>query len=118
MRHACPWRRKMSATSSFGCDIAGASVRRHVQEFEWALDLPDQVDGNAGIAHGRLDVPMSEQVLDDANVDTLFEQMGRKTVSQRVDGDRFAQVRGFGGSPAGQLQRALGHRPRWIAAGK
>jgi len=52
-----------------------------------ALDLPDQVDGNAGRAHGRLDVPMSKQVLDDANVDTLFEQMGRKTVSQRVDGD-------------------------------
>ena len=108
-RQAAPWLRKISATSSFGRDIAGASVRRcrcQVQVFERALDLPDQVDSSAGIAHGSLDVPMSEQVLDDANVDTLFEQMGRKTVSQRVDGDRFAQAGGFGGAPAGQLQRA------------
>lgn len=53
-----------------------ASVRRcrcQVQLFERALDLPDEVDGNVGIARGRLDVPMSEQVLDDANVDALFK---------------------------------------------
>ena len=53
-----------------------ASVRRcrcQVQLVERALDLPDEVDGNAGIARGRLDVPMSEQVLDDANVDALFK---------------------------------------------
>ena len=52
------------------------SVRRcrcQVQVFERALDLPDQVDSNAGIARGRLDVPMPEQVLDDANVDALFK---------------------------------------------
>jgi len=100
------------------CRRVSPALSLQVQVVERALDLPDQVDGNAGIAHGRLDVPMSKQVLDDANVDTLFEQMGRKTVSQRVDGDRFAQARGFGGAPAGQLQRALGHRPRWIATGK
>src|SRR4249919_1314090 len=67
-RQAAPWRRKISATSSFERDIAGASVRRcrcHVQEFERALYLPDQVGGNAGVAHGRLDVPMPERVLDD-----------------------------------------------------
>jgi hypothetical protein len=29
-------------------------------------------------------VPVPEQVLDHTNVDTLFEQMGRKTVSQSV----------------------------------
>src|SRR2546430_14920762 len=69
---AAPWRRKISATSSFGRDTAGASIRRcrcHVQEFERALNLPDHVDRNARIAHGRLDVPMAEQVLDHANVD-------------------------------------------------
>jgi hypothetical protein len=47
--------------------------RCQVQLFERALDLPDEVDGNVGIARGRLDVPMSEQVLDDANVDALFK---------------------------------------------
>ena len=43
--------------------------RRQVQVFERALDLPDQVDGHAGIAGGRLDMPVSEQVLDHPNVD-------------------------------------------------
>src|SRR6516164_9411568 len=73
-RQAAPWRRKTSATSSFGRDIAGCRRGRYqVQVFERALDLPDQVDGNAGIARGRLDVPM--QVLDDANV--LFAPRAR-----------------------------------------
>jgi hypothetical protein len=65
------WRWKTSATSSFGWDTAGASIRRcprHAQEFERAPNLPDQVDRNPRIAHGRLDVPMPEQVLDHANV--------------------------------------------------
>jgi len=95
------------------------SVRRcrcQVQVFERALDLPDQVDGNAGIARRRLDVPMPEQVLDDANVDALFKQVCRKTVSQRVDRDRLAQPGGLGRAPAGQLQRPLGHRPDTVAA--
>src|SRR4029434_274179 len=93
-RQAAPWRRKISATSSCGRDIAGASIRRcrcHVQEFERALNLPDHVDRNARIAHGRLDVPMAEQVLDHANIDALFEYMGRKTMSQRVDGARLCE---------------------------
>jgi hypothetical protein len=50
VRQAAPWRRKMSATSSFGRDIASASFRRcrcHVQEFERALNLPDHVAGHA-----------------------------------------------------------------------
>ena len=83
--------------------------RRHVQEFERALNLPDQVDRNPRIAHGRLDVPMPEQVLDHANVDTLFEEMGRKAMPQRVDGDRFAEPGRFGRSPTRKLQRALRH---------
>src|SRR5215469_11598934 len=91
------------------------SVRRGRER---ALDLPDEVDGNAGIARGRLDVPMPEQVLDDPNVDALFKQVGRETVSQRVDRNRLAQPGGRGRAPAGQLHRPLGHRPGRIAAGK
>jgi len=45
---------------------------------------------------------MPEQVLDHTNVDTLFEQMGRKTVSQSVDSDQLAQPGGLGRSPACQ----------------
>ena len=111
-RQAAPWRRKTSATSTFGWDTAGASIRRcprHVQELERALNLPDQADRNPHIARGRLDVPMPEQVLDHANVDTLFEEMGRKAMPQRVDGDRFAEPGRFGRSPTRKLQRAPGH---------
>jgi hypothetical protein len=81
------------------CRVSVRRGRCQVQVFERALDLPDQVDGNAGIARGRLDVPMPEQVLDDANVDALFKQVGRKTVSQRVDRDRLAQSGGLGRAP-------------------
>src|SRR5215813_10051034 len=84
----------MSATSSLGWDTAGASIRRcprDVQEFKRALNLPDQVDRNARIARGRLDMPMPEQVLDYANIDTLLKEMGGKTMSQRVDGDRLTE---------------------------
>src|SRR5262245_29070671 len=76
-----------------------------------------RADGDAGIARGRLDVPMPEQVLDDANVDALFKQVGRKTVSQRVDCDRLAQSGGLGRASAGQLKRRLGHRPGRMAPG-
>src|SRR5439155_22113090 len=106
------WRRKISATSSFGRDTAGASIRRcrcHVQEFERALNLPDHVDRNARIAHGRLDVPMAEQVLDHANVDALLEERGRKTMSQRVDGDRLAEASNRGRPPTRPSQGARRH---------
>src|SRR5215813_6215670 len=49
---------------------------------------------------------MSEQVLDHANVDTLFEQMGRKTMSQCVDGDRLAEPGRRGCAPTRELQCA------------
>ena len=73
----------MSATSSFGFDMAAGSSRRRfeVQLFEWALNLPDRIHRDAGIAGRRIDVAMAEQSLDDANVDLLFQQMRREAVA-------------------------------------
>ncbi len=89
VRHLQLRRRKMSATSSFGFDMAGGSGRRRfdVQLFEWALNLSDRIHRDAGIAGRRIDVAMAKQSLNDANVDLLFQQMRREAVSQRVHGD-------------------------------
>ena len=56
-------------------------------------------------------MPMPEQVLDYANIDTLLKEMGGKTMSQRVDGDRLTEPGRRGRSPTRNLQRALRHRP-------
>src|SRR6202022_2199449 len=49
-----------------------------------AFDVADRVDGDAGVERGRLQLGVSEQDLDHANVDVLFEQMRREAVPQRV----------------------------------
>src|SRR5580700_2898388 len=90
VRHASPWRRKISATSSFGWGMAGVSGGRcqlHVQEFQRALDFPDGVDCDPCIAGCRRNVTMAEQILDHMNVDTLFQEVSSKAMTQRVHGD-------------------------------
>src|SRR5215471_18704338 len=66
-RHASPWRRKISATSSFGPDMAAVSGGRRqlqVQEFQRALDLPDGVYCHTCVASGGRNGTMAEQILD------------------------------------------------------
>jgi hypothetical protein len=46
-----------------------------------------------------------------ANIDTLLKEMGGKTMSQRMDGDRLTEPGRRGRSPTRNLQRALRHRP-------
>ena len=41
-----------------------------------ALDVADRIDGDAGVERGRLELGVSEQHLDHANVNVLLEQMG------------------------------------------
>src|SRR5512136_1363591 len=87
MRQASPWQRKMSATSSFGrstaVELCGRD-ERYLQGFQRALNLPDHARCHARIPRCGVDVPVSEQVLDDAKLDSVFQQMGRKAVSQCV----------------------------------
>src|ERR1700686_3542119 len=96
LRHASPWRRKISATSSFGRDTACRSGRRrvfHVQAFERALDLSDYIQRNPRIARRCRDLAMAEQILDHPDVDALLQQMGREAMSQRVHADRGGEAR-------------------------
>ena len=120
-RQAAPWRRKMSATSSCGRDMAGGSGRRcllHVQQLERALDLPDRVERDPGVARRRGDLAMAEQVLDHADVDALLEQMGGEAVPQGVHGHRLVETGGLGRLAASPLHRARRDRPGGIGAGE
>src|SRR5246127_3697855 len=76
--------------ASRGCAAAAKAVRG-------ALDLGNQSDRHATVAGCRLRLGMSEQRLDHANVPAALEQVGRKAVAKRMQRDRLAQPRGFGG---------------------
>jgi hypothetical protein len=55
-----------------------------VQPVQRAPHVADRVDGDAGVERGRLEFRVPQQDLDRANVDALFEQVGRKAVPQRM----------------------------------
>src|ERR1700733_3477050 len=61
---------------------------------------------------------MAEQHLDDPNVSAGLEQVRGKTVPQRVDGDRLAQLCLTRRLTTGLLQRRGTHRLLWIVTGE
>src|SRR6516165_2858108 len=92
----------MSATSRAGRAMAGGLGRRrllgvslrtlaarHAQAIKRALDLGDQPGGNAGVAGRRLQLLVTEQRLDHANVGAALKQMGREAVAKRMQRERF-----------------------------
>src|ERR1700677_1182783 len=81
-RQHAPCLRKMSASSSFGSNTTDASASGilHVQEFERTLNLSDSVDRHARIFCRRRYVTMAQQILNDANIDALLQEMGGKTM--------------------------------------
>src|SRR6267154_6581201 len=70
---------------------------RRAQVLQGAFDLGNHSGRHAGVAGRRLQPFVSEQRLNDANVLAALEQMGRKAVAKRMQRDRLAQRRGFGG---------------------
>jgi hypothetical protein len=61
---------------------------------------------------------MSEQDLDRLEVCPGLQQMGGKTMAQRVRADPFAETRSEGGSLADSLNRAVGQRRAGFLARK
>jgi hypothetical protein len=109
MRQVSPWRRKISATSSFGRDMSEDLCRSRladVQGVKGTFDLSDRIDCDPGIPSGGVDMPVSQQVLNDADVHSLLQQVRGEAVSQRVDGDHLIQAGSLGGQAAGTLQGA------------
>ena len=70
----------MSATSTADRDNGGASARHLQQKVERACHLAERVDGDAGVERRRVELLVSEQHLDDADIGLLFQKMGSKAV--------------------------------------
>src|SRR5438552_7981930 len=121
LRQASPWRRKISATSSFGRLMTGELRWRwlgDLQSFKRAFDLSDRIGRDPSIASRGVNMPMPEQVLNHPNIDALLQEVGGKTVPQSMDRDRLIQPCGVSGEAARALQRAHRNRPMRIGARK
>src|SRR6516225_3294296 len=82
---------------------------RPAQAIEWALDLGNYPGRNAGIAGRRLQLLVSEQRLNHANVRAALKQMGREAVAKRMQREGFTQAR-----PALEVADILrDHGPAW-----
>src|SRR6266849_7328116 len=99
LRHAGPWSRKTSATSKAGRDTRAAlagwpdllELERDV--LQRAHDLADRLGGDAGIERRGVELGVTEQHLDDADIDVLLEQMGSEAVPQGVQRDALVDLR-------------------------
>src|ERR1051326_5595812 len=85
-RNASPWRRKMSATSSAGRIAPTLRGRSHLERkpIEWARRRGDQAGGNLGVACRRLQLAVTEQDLNDAEVGAALQKVGGEAVSKHV----------------------------------
>src|SRR5580658_6211315 len=116
LRHAVPWARKMSATSRRGRAMRPRSGGRRsarevdAQPLQRALDVADRVEGDAGVERGRLELGVSEQHLDHADVDVLLEQMGGEAVPQGVWRHALGDARQVLGGGDGAVELTGGHR--------
>src|SRR5271154_2508758 len=120
LRHAGPWPRKISATSSFGgatCASGGRLVlgfvlleRQRRETIQRAHDLADRVGGDTGVERRRLQLRVAEQDLDHPDIDVLFEQMRCKAVPQRMRGHTLGNLGHVGRGVAGAGELACRHR--------
>src|SRR5260370_5485520 len=125
LRHAGPRSRKISATSKAGRDISASAsagwpdlLERERDMLQRAQDPADRLGGDAGIERGGVELGVTEQHLDDADIDVLLEQVGGKAVPQGVQRDALVDLRHLGCGVAGAIELARGHRLRRIAAWK
>src|SRR6516225_5058508 len=95
-RQAGPRWRKMSATSTAGRDNGRASAGHLQQQVERARHLAERVDGDAGVECRRVELLVSEQHLDDADIGFLFQKMGGKAVPQRVNTNTLGNAGALG----------------------
>src|SRR5271155_4043257 len=125
-RHAGPWPRKMSATSSDGRDtrefVSGGRLSGLLElarnAIERAHDLPDGLGGDTGIQRGGVELGMSQQDLDHPDIGVLLQQMRRKAVTKGMRGHRLADLGHLGGGIAGAPELARRHRVDRVHSGK
>ena len=73
-----------------------------------ARDVADRGDGDAGVERGRLQLGVSEQHLDHANIDVLLEQMRGEAMPQRMGRHALRDSRQILGGVHGAVELA-GH---------
>ena len=123
-RHAGPWPRKMSATSSDGRDTAalqaGGSALLELARnmIERAHDLPDGLGGDAGIERGGVELGVPQQDLDHPDIGVLLQKMRRKAVTKGVRGHPLADLGHLGCGIAGAPELARRHRVDRVHTGK
>src|SRR6266446_6657503 len=129
LRHAGPWRRKISATSSLGRATRRASGGRLALEFillghqrreaiERAHDLAYRVGGDARIERRGVELGVTEQDLDHPNIDVLLEQMGREAMAQGVRRHPLGNLGHLRRGVAGARELACRHRADPVLAGE
>src|ERR1700736_1587026 len=117
-RHAGPWPRKMSATSSDGRGTrglvsggrSGALLELARNAIERAHDLPDGLGGDSRIERGGVELGVPQQDLDHPDIGVLLQKMRRKAVSQGVRGHLLADLGHLGRGIAGAPELARRHR--------
>src|SRR5665213_3348976 len=114
-RHAEPWPRKMSATSSDGRDTSGLASGgrlglRQCDAVQRAHDLLYRLGGDARVERGGVELGMAEQHLDHPDIGVLLQKMRRKAVTKRVRGYRLADLGHLRGGVAGASELAGRHR--------
>src|ERR1700746_3486753 len=75
-----------------GRDNGRASAGHLPQEVERAGHLADRVDRYAGVERRRVELLVSEQHLDDADVGLLLKEVGGKAVTQRMNADALGDA--------------------------
>src|ERR1700730_5612364 len=88
------------------------------QTVERAQRPADDLRRYARVVSGGGDLTVAEQHLDHADVGTVLQQVGSKTVPQRVDSDPLGQARAQAGVAAGGLQGAGVEMPARAPGGK
>ena len=88
------------------------------QEVEWAADRRQMLPGDPEVPRGGIERPMAQQHLDRPDIDPRFEQVGRKTMAQRMDAVAVRDPRSPLRMIVDLLGRADGHRRMGIEARK
>src|SRR4029077_5786606 len=133
LRHAAPWSRKISATSSAGRDMAPLRRRlvfpallfgflgllaRLRQKVERAFDAGDHAGSDAPIARRGVQFVVTQERLDDSDISAALQQVGREAVAQRVQRHALLDPGFIGRLVEQSAQLAGGHRLAQPAARK
>src|ERR1700681_4972893 len=124
-RHAGPWPRKMSATSSDGRDTRSLASGGRLDPLDLtgdmlqrAHDFPNRLGGDACIERRGIEPGVPEQDLDHSDIDVLLEQVGGEAVPQGVERYALVDLRPVGCGMTGAIELTRRHRLNAVAPWK